>query len=701
MPLLTKIYRISYKNVEGTTYDIEITDIESIPFEGASVEYIDLVGGEDPLKMTAINNGDDIYQRIFGTKVTMTFKNTAEVNMNTFKGQDNRFSVWIGAIGFRGYLIMDDITEPYLPPGQEVTLVATDNLGALHDIELSDADGEIMLGKFKIIDFVYNCLLKTNLIHNGTWSINVMNNLYEESHANRTANIKNCAWEQTYLNAFTFEKAEGVFFDCYTVLERILFSWGMRLFGYMGNWWITRHDEYKESNALTSTTMWYTKYSGGVSVSGHEAIFEKTIDTDKSHEGLPADRHQYGDTHVFSTRPLKEVLFEYKYAFPPALIRNQGFLRGERDTTVPGDFFYAYLIDDWTLKRGWPGSPIAINTTAWVRKILDAYNYFIEYWVQINSPSNQDARPPYLESYPLDVCIGDKIEVSVDYKVLTGSTGGSSTAYAVMNLVLHGADGSWWKLDHDDNGENFIWRNTSNWTVFTNSGQLTLDFSTLWEWTTQELIAPPLPVTGELYIWLNGLNTSTDADDDIAMMYSNLQVTYKPLILGQYTKFEGESYKITNPQNYIPKREEELWMADPPCQTYRGGLMTLDGVYSPTSAWYDWKLANASPTPVISTSNRFAWWQTQAMWNQYRLGKRLFQGSWKGIDSGTAEPLWLLHRIKITSVSEHNQYRKFIWLSLEMNLRTCTYSGVLAEIDDTSDPRSYTEELEFKYKMSN
>lgn len=702
MALKTKIYRISFKNVEGGIYNIEITDIESIPFEGADVEYIDLQGGSNPLITTTINNGDDIYQTIFGTKVTMTFKNTAEVNMHTFSsGQDYRFSVWIGAIGFRGYLNMDENSEPFLPPGQEVTLVATDNLGSLHDIELSDTAGEPMQGPHKIITYVYNCLSKANLIHNGTMSLNVMNNLFEDSHADRLVDMKNCAWDQTFLDSVTFEKEEGVFYDCYTVLEKILFSWGCRLFGYMGAWWIMRMDEYKENNALTEVNMVYTRYEGGVAIEGLEDKFEKVIATDKSYELLPAARHQFGPTDVFSKRPFKSVQLNYKYDFPPALIRNQGFLMGERDTSVPGDFFYAYLIQDWTLKRGWPGAQIAINTTAWVRKILDAFGYFIEYWVHINAPSNQDARPPYLESYPLGVCAGDKIEVSVDYKIATGITGGSSTPYAVMNLVLHGSDGSWWKLDHDDNGENLLWRDTSNWTVFTNSGQLTLDFSTLWDWTTQSLDAPKLPVSGELYIWLNGLNTSTDSDDNTPIFYSNLRVTYKPFINGQYTKFFGESYKLQTTQNYVAKREEELFMADAPCKPYRGAMMTFDGTnYNLTNSWHDYKLDNASPSAVGIGNDRFAAHQAYAMWNQYRLGKRIFQGAWKGLDSTTSEPVGLIHRLNITTVSEHNKHRKFVFLSLEINHRTCTYGGTVAEIDNLTDPRGYTEEIEFKFLIN-
>lgn len=232
MSQVQKIYRINFRNKQLD--EVEIKIIEQ-PLPGSDpeliIQYIDLIGYAPAFELETFNVNEDKFSNILGQGATIRFKSTNAVNFATFAtGNDNHFFVRATYAGgtkfiFSGWLVMDDNQQAYLPPGQPVTLYATDNLGSLKDIELSDFDGARPAGKYRLIEIIAWCLNKAEGNLNFIDGIKVADSLFEDN----MSNVDNCPLNQTYVDVLTFEKTINEFEDCFTVLEKILFSLGARI----------------------------------------------------------------------------------------------------------------------------------------------------------------------------------------------------------------------------------------------------------------------------------------------------------------------------------------------------------------------------------------------------------------------------------------------------------------------------------------
>jgi hypothetical protein len=772
-------YRLSWINKENESSFVRITDRDTfIPeIEGQQTQEIAMLGADVVCLLRW--ETESLLKPIVGSAATISFINNSTQNLNFFaSGEDNRFQVQVssGSVLWFGNLVMNEMTEPFLPRGQRVTLVATDNLALLHNYELTDSSGAQLRGRYSFIKFIYECLLKTGY----NLDIYVACNLFEDNMDDRTVDAKNCPLEQSTIDSLTFEKDINVFEDCYTVLEKICISWGMRLFQYAGTWRIVRMDEYKAPSGSVSSDMYWTRYVNGVSDSGDNGPNLKTI-------GHDTDTKFFinADAQLTSQRPFKSIQLQYKLEHPREIVKNISFERGDFSAPLSGVGYSGFTIDDWTLKRGFPDAQIAINAVAYIRRTFDTLGYESSRFVVVSSPSNFDVRQPYIESSEREVCAGDKFEASVDYKFASEITSGSGL-YDIMNIVIHGEDDSWWLLGYDDDG-NLKWYNTLGWSVFTNRGELSFNFATSEDdtaWRSQSYDSPDIPVTGKMYIWLNGLNESFDSFDDVDMHYSNLRFTYRQKIDGVFAPITGEQYTVSRPENYSAKVEEQLYMADAPCKPYKGSITVrdweeilvapnatfLDGntfaltgdhtaIFTPgrvirisnttnnnavftvvssiyeagvsttvttvegtnfeldadgvtfegaievlSDLWDDWVLKNQIP-PVGLGPERFMKWQLFSMWNLLRghlvngklHGLRKIEGSWKGIDSGEVEPVGLWPRYELAHASADTQNKRFVFLSLEMDLFMCQYRGLIHEIDYVLAPRDYEDDFDFKY----
>jgi len=253
MPAVQKVYRINFRNKELVDIAITITDWKLSNDDSEIITYyIDLIGVAPALEIETFNTNEDKFETILSQRATIKFKSTNAVNFATFAtGEDYRFFVRATYDSgtkfiFSGWLIMDENQQAYLPQGQPVTLFATDNLGSLKDIELSDFDDLRPEGKYRLIEILAWCLNKTEGNLNFIDGIKVADSLYETNHVDND----DCPLNQTYVDILTFEKAINELKDCYTVLHEILFSIGARVCYYNNYWYIIRIDEYKNGSAI-------------------------------------------------------------------------------------------------------------------------------------------------------------------------------------------------------------------------------------------------------------------------------------------------------------------------------------------------------------------------------------------------------------------------------------------------------------------
>lgn len=678
-------------------YDHTLPDIEIV--------YKDLECPKDVLFISTLDLGDDKLTPIKAKKAEIKFISTDEVTAATFsEGEDKRFLVKItynagGVNVFKGYLVMDDMTEPFLPVGSPITLTALDGLGLLKEIELCNQDGTIMQGRYKIIQFVANCLYQVNIDSGLDSSIYVACNLYEILMDTRTVSASTCPWNQAYVNADDYKLRDG-YISMYEVLTSILKDWGARISLNNGDWWIERIDEKK------NPTIYYTKYaeSGAVSTGG---TFQSDRNIGKAPQGglNPTGGNLIyfinKDAIVQLQRPFKFAKIEYPLELPDEIIRNMNFQRGAEFASTATTKHYN--IDDWTRKRFPIESGATPQGAVYIRRVFDS-GYETSKYVVIEPRTTgvQD----YIESYPLEVCEKYKFDFSVDVALSEDHSGGGSVTDSYVLIRLLGDDGTTWTLDDDGK-----WYQ-SNGTWSTNIRTI----QTIWipddrderDWFSVSISAEPVPKTGNLYILLCQsalVYGEVDPLDvfDRETRFSNLTLDLKPFVDGTYTEFIKETFKVSQDGNYGLNRTEEMGLFDAPCKVFKHSMTTLDGVHILTTLWNDWVLTDLGSG---LTDQRFGWWQAHAIWNQYRgtvsgfsrkRGTRYSECTLQGILTEVGDPIDIHHRLTINVSSPHTYQKRFMILSMEQNWRTGEGRYFLAEINDTEDQRSFTNDFEHKY----
>lgn len=171
-------YTMEFTNVENVFVKVLIGDT-TIEAEVPQIIPLDPAG--DPLRISTIDNAENKFSPIKGQQVAITFHSNGVTSLLTFAdGPDDRFPVTIlygTTIIFYGFLSLADNQEAFLPPRNEVTLIANDKLGALKDIPLTDFGGSVVgvnpEGKYTIGQLVAMCLQKTGL----SLQLRVINNL--------------------------------------------------------------------------------------------------------------------------------------------------------------------------------------------------------------------------------------------------------------------------------------------------------------------------------------------------------------------------------------------------------------------------------------------------------------------------------------------------------------------------------------------
>jgi len=162
--------RIPLSDVPPGTDGITVEDITA-----GSVVPLKMAG--DPLHIAVIDNADDKFTPIRAKQAVINIHTDDVIDINTFaEADDGSFYVEIFVdllIIFRGYLIIPDMSQEFMPNPNELILIAVDNLGTLKDILLVDQDGITPLLNNQIIKYVSWCLRQTAILQ----PVNIINSV--------------------------------------------------------------------------------------------------------------------------------------------------------------------------------------------------------------------------------------------------------------------------------------------------------------------------------------------------------------------------------------------------------------------------------------------------------------------------------------------------------------------------------------------
>lgn len=176
IPSLATMGSIQFDIPESPTPAIGINDVTLTDVTDPTIIPLQMSG--DPLHITSVDNNEDKLDPAIRSKnATISIHTSELVDINTFcEGTDVQFYVEIlvdDLIVFRGFLIIPDMEEQFMPRPNVLVLKASDNLKTLKNINLVDDDDQNPLNDWRLIDYLRWSLMKTGIRQN----INIVNNL--------------------------------------------------------------------------------------------------------------------------------------------------------------------------------------------------------------------------------------------------------------------------------------------------------------------------------------------------------------------------------------------------------------------------------------------------------------------------------------------------------------------------------------------
>jgi hypothetical protein len=155
---------------DSQTVQIDIEDLSQRVGIPEDPFIVDMQMGANPLTINIIDNDNDKFTPIRSRNAVIEIITSNSTGIIHFTGKsDSNFLVTITTATktlFTGYLVSADISQSFLPDKQTLVLTATDCLGLLKDIKLTDWYREVPSGPVQLIRLISYCLRKTNLALN-------------------------------------------------------------------------------------------------------------------------------------------------------------------------------------------------------------------------------------------------------------------------------------------------------------------------------------------------------------------------------------------------------------------------------------------------------------------------------------------------------------------------------------------------------
>lgn len=747
-----EIYRSEFKSFQGDIIRIDISPTDNLIDDADTPTIVNMQPSGSPLVISTVDNSEDKLTPIRGKQAEIRVKTDSLINMGLFSaGPDNLWYVKItnqtaADTIFLGYLVLDDIGQPFLSNPQELTLIASDHLGILKDVALTNFDDKYPVGYFRIADFIAWALDKTGL----QLPIRVINNLRVglgsfSFSAQFSADLKRIALPAaaaTYFypgmqfttsstnnpGPFTVAAVAGGIITLVQLNESVVdegpvtltFSdsntqkhlydsvslWAQSfekeineaedcysvlkkilgedctIFQYKGEWWIVRVDEYEGNPFYVST----------FNADGSFASFDGTIDLDKNIGPLEANRWVNADAFLRTTRPLGFAQETYKYEYPQEVICNIDFSRGDViDASNPYSIIYQVECWDFAEHKANGNSPISGVGSAVIIRNFNPPGYEIERFTKINNGSGVHPRAS-IKSNQVYINQKDIVNISVDFKL------NADIADTLLNPVaieLVGDDGSYWYLsnpdaDRPDKGQWFQYSPSATDLITFNFSSESQDET---EWMSASIGSDPAPVSGKLYIYLMQGSGSASITD---IYYQNLSFELQPLVNGSYQKYIGQQLKVNTPNpGYLAKRDEDVYISDAPSRLFKGALLLdrTDTVVLVNKFYASAPFALSNP-PSPDYVHPYGYIQAYSVWNQGRLGLSKLSGN---ILYAAGDWPDAIHRYILTDPNDSTNNRYFVVLSMQQDWKSCIMNLTICEVFNTVSGKVYSDPFTFKY----
>jgi hypothetical protein len=566
------IYRGEFVNTETTRplneniqkrFVIDIEDHDTLVDDGSEQILIDLELTGTPLVIKNVDNSEEPFTAVKPLEATIQCYTSSSVDLSTFaKGADDRFFVHIyesdgvtQVTHFKGILSTADLRQEFLPDPNILQLIATDGLGGLKDIALTDFDGLNPQYEHPIMSFITWALSKKGY---DTDLYIVMNVRHEDA---TTLNADNTGeghfYKDSWLDAKTWED-ENTSMNCFDVLERI-FKDGEKLFQHEGNMWILRIDEIEHGHNYTI----FHFDAEGTFIDKSTVAYEDTIGVD-----LPA-AWMDDNAEISLVRLFKQITETFRYEKWREVVCNIGFSRGTLadpagvtvGEVVEGDAecieYYSESLSGFFTDLD---QPVVSGAEGVLRKV---YDFGVE--VESYLAGTAVTRRHYFKMTAFPVAAGDKLEMSVDTR--TSVDTGITNLFPV-HVLLIANNGDLYVWDYDEASDSNQWvavAAASGW--FLNNWSQDRSGDDTSEWRGIGATSHPVPAAGKVYIRL------IVASAGIELRFQNLQVEILPLVNGSYRPYTGHEHTVAQDADTRNVRKEQVYINDGPSAAFKGVLL--------------------------------------------------------------------------------------------------------------------------------
>lgn len=566
--------QVLYSTNEGLEQNVIVLIIDQTD---ASDQQIDIDLADNPVTIRVVDNDEDKFTPIRSKSAEIRLHTNPNINIMTFgAGGDNQYKVQIcmnytDNIIFEGWLSISDLRQDFQPDPNVLVLTATDGLGFLKDVPLTDYDGNQFKGPNRLADYIAGCLAKTGLDKTLVAEMNVKESTQVTTYLGHF-------YHTIYVDAQTFATGPDEYENCFSVLEKILGEY-CELSQQKNEWYIRAIDEFDWADSLQVRF----NPNGVIASQLPTVAYNKEIGSNMS-------QYQLGfmndDAQVSLQRPYKFVKHIYNFILPDEIPCNIDFSRGDfianlPDETIDGKTYTAksYTVDCW--------DPLWSNTSSddyqasgiYIKKLFDEFGN--EFAHSLNLDANA-TRSTFVMSDPIAVRAKDKFNLSLERRLSSDISGSGLFTDFHVQVRLYGSNGTYWTHDSGSSvNPTKAWVQCTstfrtNQKYFVIEGDLSNDLTEaigLYDGESAEI-----PVSGDIRILLYRSQYGTTRDT----YFSNVQFEYIPWVNGSYIRYNGQQHMVEQSGDYKASRDVEVYISDSPSLIYKGALQKVTG----TSAIY-------------------------------------------------------------------------------------------------------------------
>jgi len=753
------IYRGFFMTTDDSqTVQIDIEDLSQRVGIPEDPFIVDMQMGANPLTINIIDNDNDKFTPIRSRNAVIEIITSNSTGIIHFTGKsDSNFLVTITTATktlFTGYLVSADISQSFLPDKQTLVLTATDCLGLLKDIKLTDWYREVPSGPVQLIRLISYCLRKTNLalniwvrnnVQHGTGTIDIdvanfsngdskiyftssefgqfytgqkikcvssglnNNTIFEVvvnnfSEGTGTSNIQVTpapVSEAGITNFQLIDQSSGhLYLKCYLDAKTFEADAGERENCYTVLEKILGHDcfvtQYNGAWHIVRIDEWdgnqiyYTEFDP-------DGVFienKAATDYNKTIGSAEDLRLALADAIVKRRRPAQFTKLTLDYATPQEIPCNSFFERGDLTDTISA-FEKHYDIECWQLYEDRP-FVISTHAEAKIIKKFDSFGYEIERYIEISTVSGSHEQILISEKIPIEK--NDKFQLNIDVAWDANLESANSLFnYQIAQILLYADDGTYYTLFGGYNESNRpYWQScTSDFNTFQKEIYVTFNGTEdQTKWMTASIFGdcPPVPKSGYIKVALTHHYSNTTTK----IRYANLQFKYYPFINGSNTLYTGQSQRVTKTDAmYLNKLDDKIFMCEAPTKLFKGALQILDGsVYKLATHFF---ASNVYPTnPPFNAIHPFSEIQIRSVFNQLNFHDWQIDGSAFGVDADWPD---LIHKFIFTDLHPVTTDKYYMITGFSYNVKTRLINITFVQVYDSALGKTYVEERIFKYEV--